>query len=68
MQKLRTDLDDKPLQPADADDKPTTSEVLAHARSASERLLAAGDEAIRRALAGGNSEAFLQATRQQSGE
>jgi hypothetical protein len=68
MQKFRTDLDEKPLQPADSDDKPTTSEGLAQARSASERLLAAGDEAIRRALAGGNSEAFLQATRQQSGE
>lgn len=68
MQKFRKVLDEKPLPPADADDNPGTSEVLAQARSASERLLAAGDEAIRRALAGGNSEAFLQATRQQSGE
>jgi hypothetical protein len=30
--------------------------------------LAAGDEAIRRALAGSNSEAFLRTSRQQGGE
>ena len=36
-------------------------------RRAGEDLLAAGDEAIRRALSG-NSEAFLRANRQQSGQ
>jgi len=36
-------------------------------RRAGEDLLAAGDDAIRRALSG-NSEAFLRANRQQSGQ
>jgi hypothetical protein len=49
---------------ADGDDNHGSGEMLAQARSASERLLAAGDEAIRRALSAGNSEAFLEASRQ----
>jgi hypothetical protein len=42
--------------------------VLQQIRSEGDRLLAAGDEAIQRALAGSNSEAFLRAGRQQGGE
>jgi hypothetical protein len=41
---------------------------LQQTRSDADRLLAAGDEAIRRALSGGNSEAFLRATRQNGGQ
>jgi hypothetical protein len=37
-------------------------------RSEAERLLAAGDEAIRRALSSADSQAFLNASRQQGGE
>jgi len=61
-------FDEEPRRAVNGDDDPASGEVLAQARSASERLLAAGDEAIQRALAGGNSEAFLQAGRQQGGE
>ena len=42
--------------------------TLDQARSQGDRLLAAGDEAIQRALAGSNSEAFLRAGRQQGGQ
>jgi len=42
--------------------------LLQQIRSEGDRLLAAGDEAIQRALAGSNSEAFLRAGRQQGGE
>ena len=41
---------------------------LQQARAQGDRLLAAGDEAIQRALAGSNSEAFLRAGRQQGGQ
>jgi hypothetical protein len=41
---------------------------LQQARAQADRLLAAGDEAIQRALAGSNSEAFLRAGRQQGGQ
>jgi hypothetical protein len=41
---------------------------LAQLRADGDRLLAAGDEAIRRALAGNNSEDFLRASRQQGGQ
>lgn len=40
---------------------------LDHLRHAGEEFLAAGDEAIRRALSG-DSEAFLRANRQQGGQ
>jgi hypothetical protein len=42
-------------------------EPLDEARAAGERFLAAGDEAIRRALSG-DSQAFLRANRQRGGE
>jgi hypothetical protein len=42
--------------------------LLEQIRSQGDQLLAAGDEAIQRALAGSNSEAFLRAGRQQGGE
>lgn len=44
------------------------SDLLQRVRSEGEGLLAAGDDAIQRALAGNNSEAFLRASRQQGGE
>lgn len=50
------------------DDGPGSGNLLQQARSQGDDLLAAGDEAIRRALAGSNSEAFLRAGRQQGGQ
>lgn len=47
---------------------PTADDRLQEARMLGDRLLAAGDEAIQRALARGNSEAFLRAGRQQGGQ
>ena len=41
---------------------------LDHMREQAEHFLAAGDEAISRALANSDSEAFLRANRQQGGE
>jgi len=41
---------------------------LEQARERAERFLAAGDDAIDRALASSDSEAFLRANRQQGGE
>lgn len=61
-------FDQQQQRRGDGDGDPGSSDVLSQARSDSDRLLAAGDEAIRRALAGGNSEAFLQAGRQEGGE
>jgi hypothetical protein len=50
------------------DNNPAAATALPEFRSAADRLLAAGDEAIRRALASGNSQAFLEASRQQGGQ
>lgn len=47
---------------------PNTPGALPELRSAADRMLAAGDDAIRRALDGGNSTAFLEASRQQGGQ
>ena len=41
---------------------------LDHLREQAHRFLAAGDEAINRALSSSNSETFLRANRQQGGE
>jgi hypothetical protein len=41
---------------------------LDHLREQANRILAAGDEAIDRALANSDSETFLRASRQQGGE
>jgi len=49
-------------------DTPGGDDSLQDARVQADRLLAAGDEAIQRALAGSNSEAFLRAGRQQGGQ
>ena len=49
-------------------DGPGSGDPLEQARSQGDSLLAAGDEAIQRALAGSNSEAFLRAGRQQGGQ
>jgi hypothetical protein len=55
-------------RPANGDGDPGSGDLLQQLRSQGESLLAAGDEAIQRALAGSNSEAFLRASRQQGGE
>lgn len=56
-------------QPSDngGDDDAGASDQLIQARTQGDRLLAAGDEAIRRALSG-NSENFLRSGRQQGGQ
>ncbi len=54
-------------QPADSGDG-GESDAVNQARSQADRMLAAGDEAIRRAVTGGNSEAFLRSAMQQGGE
>ena len=50
------------------DGDPGSDGLLQQLRSEGDSLLAAGDEAILRALAGSNSEAFLRTSRQQGGE
>ena len=50
------------------DDDGAAGDHLEQARALGDRLLAAGDDAIQRALAGSNSEAFLRASRQQGGQ
>jgi hypothetical protein len=52
---------------AGGDGDPGAGNQLQQAREQGDRLLAAGDEAIRRALSG-NSESFLRAGRQQGGQ
>jgi len=53
---------------AGGNDDSGAGDTLAQARAQSDQLLAAGDDAIQRALAGRNSEAFLRAGRQQGGQ
>jgi hypothetical protein len=47
---------------------PGPGEELDGLRSEANRLLDAGDDAIRSALSAGNSQAFLRASRQQGGQ
>ena len=49
------------------DANPGTGDQIQQAREQADRLLAAGDDAIRRALSG-NSENFLRSSRQLGGE
>ena len=49
------------------DSEPGSNDALLQARAQADRLLSAGDEAIRRALSG-NSENFLRVGRQQGGQ
>lgn len=51
-----------------AGDNGESDGALTQTRAEVDRLLTAGDEAIRRALAGGNSEAFIRSARQQGGQ
>jgi hypothetical protein len=51
----------------DSGGQPGSGDVLQQARERGDRLLAAGDEAIRRALSG-NSQNFITASRQQGGQ
>jgi hypothetical protein len=59
---------DEQRRPANGEGGTDSDDLLQQLRSDGDRLLAAGDEAIQRALAGTNSEAFLRAGRQQGGE
>ncbi len=61
-------LNEQQQQQSSDDSDPNSDDLLQEARSEADRLLAAGDEAIQRALAGSNSEAFLRASKQQGGE
>lgn len=61
-------LDDQQSHPDSGNGGSASPDQLLELRSEGDRLLAAGDEAIKRALAGTNSEAFLRAGRQQGGE
>jgi hypothetical protein len=61
-------LNEQQLNQGSGDDDSGTDERLQQARAQGDRLLAAGDEAIQRALAGSNSAAFLRAGRQQGGQ
>jgi hypothetical protein len=56
------------LNPIGGDGDPGSDGILHQLRSEGDSLLAAGDDAIRRALAGSNSEEFLRTSRQQGGE
>lgn len=58
---------EQPRQPA-GNGNADAPDALNEARSEADRLLAVGDEAIRKALSGGNSEAFLRSAMQQGGE
>jgi hypothetical protein len=66
MRILQQRHDEQCRPPAVGD--PNADSQLDRLRSESDRLLAAGDEAIRRALEGSNSEKFLRASRQEGGE
>ena len=61
-------LNDPQQNHAGADNDSDSGERLQQIRAQSDSLLAAGDDAIQRALAGSNSEAFLRSTRQLGGQ
>jgi hypothetical protein len=61
-------FNDEQRRPASGDGDLGSDNLLQQLRSEGDRLLAAGDEAIQRALSGSNSEAFLRAGRQQGGQ
>ena len=61
-------FNDEQRRPASGDGESGSDDRLRQLRSEGDRLLAAGDEAIQRALAGSNSEAFLRAGRQEGGQ
>jgi hypothetical protein len=67
MPLLQRRIDEQPVQPG-GNEAPGTPERLQEVRSEADRLLSVGDEAIRRALSAGNSEAFLRSVRQQGGQ
>lgn len=67
MRFMKRTNDEQLRQPADGGDG-GESDAVNQARSQADRMLAAGDEAIRRAVTGGNSEAFLRSAMQQGGE
>lgn len=61
-------FDEEQHHPAPDDGGSASDDPLQQLRAEGDRLLAAGDEAIQRALGNANSEAFLRASMQQSGE
>jgi hypothetical protein len=67
MPLLQRHNDEQFRQPA-SDSTSDSQEGLRQARSEADRLLTAGDEAIRKALSAGNSEAFLRSAMQQGGQ
>lgn len=60
-------LHDERFNQNNGDGDPGSDDPLQQLRSEGDRLLAAGDDAIRRAVTG-NSEEFLRTSRQQGGE
>ncbi len=58
---------EQPRNRVNTDGDPGAGDPLTDARTQAERLLALGDQAIQRVLSG-NSESFLNASRQQGGE
>ncbi len=67
MPLLQRRIDEQYQQPNGGPDS-NAHAGLQQARSEADRLLAAGDEAIRKALSGGNSEAFLRSAMQEGGQ
>jgi hypothetical protein len=61
-------LNPQPQGVGSGDGDTEAGDRLQQARAHGDELLAAGDQAIQRALAGSNSEAFLRAGRQQGGQ
>lgn len=59
---------DKPEPDNDPQGTGPQGSKLKNLRSAGEKFIAAGDEAIRKAISNGNSEAFLAASRQAGGQ
>lgn len=61
-------LNDPQQSHAGADNNSGSGDRLQQMRAQGDNLLSAGDDAIQRALAGSNSEAFLRSTRQLGGQ
>jgi hypothetical protein len=60
-------VNDQQHNPGSDDNNQDASDQILQAREQADRLLAAGDDAIRRALSG-NSESFLRSSRQLGGQ
>ena len=67
MHFLEKNNDQRTRPTGSGDGSPASDELLEQIRSQAERMLTAGDEAIRRALSG-DSQAFLRSSRQDGGQ